>query len=357
MNVLIFTGKFGMGHIFAAQAVQEEILRQDPTACITIVDIIDECFPQMRRVVYGWFDFTVNYCSGMYNLLNRMAGRFRCTPVTRTLVQKLDQLLYHSQADLVISTLPLSSQYVSSYKESTGSTIPLYTYITDISAHSEWIASQTDCYFVGDESTRLQLLRLGIPGNQVVVNGIPVRQDFFSALKVSSTPEKRELLVMGGGLGLIPHAEEFLSALAAAPDVHVTVITGKNESLRRELEASYPTFEIIGFTSQVSEYMARADLLLTKAGGITTFEAIHTGTPLCLLRPFLMQEEANASYVQAQGFGKVLWNKSQEAQEILALLRDQETLADMKQRMAVALRSLDRVSPIDRFWTERSAAC
>ena len=28
MHVLIFTGQFGMGHIAAAQAVQEEILRQ-----------------------------------------------------------------------------------------------------------------------------------------------------------------------------------------------------------------------------------------------------------------------------------------------------------------------------------------
>ena len=352
MNVLIFTGKFGMGHVFAAQAVREEILRRDPTACVTVVDVIEECFPQMRRLVYGCFDFTVNYCSGVYNLLNRMAGRFRCTPVKRTMVQKLEQLLYRTKADLVISTLPLSSQYVSAYKKYTGSQIPLYTYITDISAHSEWIAPHTNCYFVGDESTRRQLLELGVPGAQIVVNGIPVRQDF--RIHSGDKSGRKELLVMGGGLGLIPHAEEFLSALAASPEVHVTVITGKNETLRRELEKTYPTFEIVGFTSRVAEYMARADLLLTKAGGITTFEAIHSGTPLCLLRPFLLQEEANAAYVQAQGFGKVLWNKSREAQDILDLLCDQETLDDMKQRMAVALRSLDQVSPVDRFWAEQA---
>ncbi len=355
MNVLIFTGKFGMGHVFAAQAVREEVLRQDPAACVTIVDVVEECFPQTRRLVYGCFDFTVNYCSGVYNLLNRMAGRFRCTPVNRSMVQKLDQLLYRTQADLVISTLPLSSQYVSAYKESTGSTIPLYTYITDISAHREWIAPHTDCYFVGDESTRRQLMRMEVPSSQIVVNGIPVRQDF--RFRTAEKGTVKELLVMGGGLGLIPRAEEFLSALATSSDVHVTVITGKNESLRRELELAYPAFEIVGFTSQVAKYMARADLLLTKAGGITTFEAIHTGTPLCLLRPFLMQEEANAAYVQSHGFGKVLWNKGRESQEILDLLADQETLADMKQRMAVALRSLDAVSPVDRFLAERKTAC
>ena len=41
MHVLIFTGQFGMGHIAAAQAVQEEILRQEPTASVTVLDIVD----------------------------------------------------------------------------------------------------------------------------------------------------------------------------------------------------------------------------------------------------------------------------------------------------------------------------
>ena len=42
MHVLIFTGQFGMGHIAAAQAVQEEILRQ---AQGEITEIIVAAFP------------------------------------------------------------------------------------------------------------------------------------------------------------------------------------------------------------------------------------------------------------------------------------------------------------------------
>lgn len=323
MNILILTGQFGMGHVVAAQAIEQEILRQDPTASVVVVDIVERCAPQLRRLVYGCFDFTVNYCSGVYNILNRMAGHCSCSPMKRTMVQKVDQMLYDSQADLVISTLPLSSQYISAYKQTTGSSIPLYTYVTDIEAHNEWIAPETDCYFVGDESTR-----------------------------------PRELLVMGGGLGLIPHADTLLSALVATPNLHVTVITGKNEALRRELQQAYPSFTVLGYTDRVAEYMAKADLLLTKAGGITTFEAIHAGTPLCLLRPFLMQEEANARYVEQHGFGTVLWQKGYEVETLLALLQNPEELADMRQRMAVSLRSLDLITPLDYFWqSRRKAAC
>lgn len=50
MHVLIFTGQFGMGHIAAAQAVQEEILRQEPTASVTVLDIVEDCFPQLHRL-------------------------------------------------------------------------------------------------------------------------------------------------------------------------------------------------------------------------------------------------------------------------------------------------------------------
>ena len=43
MHVLIFTGQFGMGHIAAAQAVQEEILRQEPTASVTCLLYTSRC--------------------------------------------------------------------------------------------------------------------------------------------------------------------------------------------------------------------------------------------------------------------------------------------------------------------------
>lgn len=63
------------------------------------------------------------------------------------------------------------------------------------------------------------------------------------------------------------------------------MITGQNESLRRELTKSYPSFEVIGFTQKVAQYMARADLLLTKAGGITTFGGNPYGNPYVLAPP------------------------------------------------------------------------
>lgn len=356
MRVLILTGRFGMGHIAATQALQQEILREDPTTDVTVLDVIEACLPQLRHLIYGCFDFTVNYCSGVYNVLNRVAGRYPRAPMRRAMIQKVTQLLAEHQSDLLISTLPMCSQYISDYKQVTGDPIPLYTYITDLDAHNEWLAPGTNCYFVAAESTRQQLLRLGVPGNCVVVSGIPVRTA-FQRRRHKTLRKQREVLIMGGGLGLIPHAKSLFDALQAEPEVHVTVITGKNETMRRELSEEYPDFTVLGFTDQVADHMRRADLLLTKAGGMTAFEAIHTGTPLCLLDPFLMQEEANAAYIEREGFGIVLRDKETATQQMLALLRNRDMLNDMRQRMAVTLRSLDQISALDKFWERRQAAC
>ena len=70
-----------------------------------------------------------------------------------------------------------------------------------------------------------------------------------------------------------------------------------------------------------------------------------------------MQEEANAAYIEREGFGIVLRNKETATQQMLALLRNRDMLNDMRQRMAVTLRSLDQISALDKFWERRQAAC
>ena len=70
-----------------------------------------------------------------------------------------------------------------------------------------------------------------------------------------------------------------------------------------------------------------------------------------------MQEEANAAYIERDGFGIVLRDKETATQQMLALLRNRDMLNDMRQRMAVTLRSLDQISALDKFWERRQAVC
>ena len=122
----------------------------------------------------------------------------------------------------------------------------------------------------------------------------PVRQ----SLAVARRPgRERNLLIMGGGLGLLPKRDSVYEALDALPGVHTTIITGNNRKLFDRLAGKYAHIEALGFTDRVYDYMARADLVLTKPGGITLFETIFSELPILAWEPFLEQEKNNARFL------------------------------------------------------------
>lgn len=336
-----------MGHCCAAEAVRQELLTVNPQAEVQIVDLVDYLFPHLGGAIYRTFAHMVNHCSAMYNFLNRAAGRCGILPMKAVIAQKIDRLLLEYHADIVVSTLPICSQCISAYKQLRGADIPLYTYITDIGAQDEWIVPHTDAYFVGAAETKAELMEKGVPTACIHICGIPVRRDFLHPSEaVRTSGRQAELLVMGGGLGLLPSSDAFLSALSKVEGVHLTVITGKNKVLYTRLRDQYPGITVVGYTDRVVDYMRRADLLLTKSGGITTFEAIHCGTPLYIIQPFLMQEIRNAQYIEREELGRVLWIQPDDiAHDILSLLHDEVRLSAMKRNMSQLRDNLEEICP------------
>jgi processive 1,2-diacylglycerol beta-glucosyltransferase len=354
MNTLILTGRFGMGHISAAEAVRQEILTWDPEASVYIVDVIDYIFPRINTLIYKSFNFMVGKCAYVYNILNDIAAKHNGVPLKKKAAKKVSALLDMYRPERIIATLPACSQYISAYKELTGTDIPLYTCVTDLTVHEEWLAPKTDLYFVGAECTKREMVAKGVLPEKIVVSGIPVRQDFKSAADILKTDDRKEVLIMGGGLGLIPQADDLLQTLCQIQDIHVTVITGKNTSLLQKVQDRFPEIEAVGYTEYVPNYMRRADLLVTKSGGITTFEALHCGTPLYIIKPFLMQEVGNALYIEQQEIGRVAWKKSIDiATDICALLRDGAALAAMRENMRRTRVQLATANPFKK----EAAAC
>ena len=344
LRVIIFTGRFGMGHCAAAEALRQDILSGTRRAQVQVIDVIDYLFPLTGKRIYEGFTFLVKRCSWVYNLLNRAAGARVKAPLQRQVLKKLDALL--GGVDLVIATMPVCSQYISAYKRLRGNPVPLYTYVTDVTVHDEWIAPVTDLYFAADERSRRQLLDKGVDPERVVISGIPVRQMFHRGRPAAR--DGRHVLIMGGGLGLIPEADALLEALSRREDLHVTVIAGHNESLLRRVRQQYPQVEALGFTERVADYMRRADLIVTKSGGITTFEAIHTQTPLYILRPFLMQEVGNAHFIEQQGIGWVGWQKNDGAavNDVAAMLASPQLLEQMRRNMRALQSRWASLSPL-----------
>ena len=349
-----------MGHVKCAEAITEEIYASQPDASVTTVDVMDYLFPHLSKAIYKGFSLLVTKLPGMYNHLNRAAGKHAGVPMKKTIAAKLDRLIAETQPDLIISNLPVCSKYISAYKKLRVCTVPLFTYITDITVHDEWIADKTDLYFVGDESTGNVLISKGVSAEKIVVSGIPVKRVFKSAFKDGTlkdqekadtgTHTKKRLLIMGGGLGLVPGGSRLLKRLNEETCFEVTLITGKNRSLEKRARRKYKNINVVGFTDKIADYMAAADLVLTKPGGITTFEAIASRTPMYIADPFLEQEMGNARFIESKNIGRVVWSRDCDvASDIINFLKDTVLIDTMKENMAKLCQSFSCPNPMQYF--------
>ena len=330
MNILILTGKFGMGHLSAANALREQLIQDGHQA--HVVDLFEYANPELAPAMYRAFNLLVTFGGAFYNLYHVLTADNAGDNRGDGLLRALDALLDEYRPDVVVSTHPICSAAMSRYKEEGPSDLPLVTCVTDVTCHSEWIHPGTDCYLVASETVRQGLAAKGVDPNLVVASGIPVSGRFRPAHRDRS--RRRELLIMGGGLGLMPRRDSFYQALNALPGVHTTILTGRNEKLFQRLDGKYENIEAVPFTTQVEQYMARAHLMLSKPGGITCFEAIAARLPILAWQPFLKQEQENADFLVCRGMARIA---AKDESACLAAIRetiyDDQALSAMEQAM------------------------
>jgi processive 1,2-diacylglycerol beta-glucosyltransferase len=148
----------------------------------------------------------------------------------------------------------------------------------------------------------------------VQVIGIPVRRAFASeanggALRSRSLaglgldPGRFTVLMMVGAEGS-PRALASVARLVEMDiEAQVVVVCGHNHGLRREVERlrSRVSLRALGFVEHVADLMRSADVLVTKAGGLTLAEAFCCGVPVVVYDVLPGQEAGNLEYVRRQG--------------------------------------------------------
>ena len=82
-----------MGHIKTAGAIAEQLQDASPDVRGDTVDFLEFLFPTLSSGIYKGFQLLVSRCSGLYNDLNRIAGRYGDVPMKNALLRKIDHLL------------------------------------------------------------------------------------------------------------------------------------------------------------------------------------------------------------------------------------------------------------------------
>ena len=190
--------------------------------------------------------------------------------------------------------------------------------MTDFEVHGMWLATPSDHYFVATEEAKAHLLALGIEPSAVTVSGIPTHPLFAEKKgrkllrqKLGWREDLPAMLVSAGGFGA-GNAERMVEALMDAElRAQIVAVCGKSAALKSSIEKiasrrkgqDLPVLKAIGFTTQMDELMAAADLMIGKLGGLTTSESLIKGLGWVVVNPIPGQEEKNAIYLLEQGVG------------------------------------------------------
>jgi processive 1,2-diacylglycerol beta-glucosyltransferase len=139
-------------------------------------------------------------------------------------------------------------------------------------------------------------------------------------------------------------------------DFQTVVVTGRSETLRRELgrrSHTHPT-KVLGLVDNMHELMGMADLIVTKPGGLTAAESLSVGTPLLIVSPIPGQELANRDFLMEHGAAAKVNRLEDVAFRLEQLLRTTE-LCEMS-RAAQALGRPFAAREICRVVNEQAAA-
>ncbi|MDB6033147.1 MAG: hypothetical protein JWM16_3485 [Verrucomicrobiales bacterium] len=182
--------------------------------------------------------------------------------------------------------------------------------VTDFEAHALWMEPGVNLYCVAAEETKARLVARGVPENIVRVTGIPIAARFSKPIDAAAVRKRYGLrddlpilLLLGGGFGMGPVSEIMQELNKLHTPVQVIVVCGRNEELRRELavvEKKHPT-HVMGFVTNMEEFISVADLVITKPGGLTTSEALALGKPILIFNPIPGQEAANSDFLLEHG--------------------------------------------------------
>lgn len=325
MRVLILSASYGSGHNEAARtlarAFQQE--RVDVTLADHFRDFVHPLFERGTRALY----YTIlrrapALWAAAYQLADRMASDSALTfGVTRVGTERLARFLEELAPDAVVTCHATPSVAMSALA-ATGRRLPPHVaVVTDFVAHSQWMAEHVDHYCVAAEEVRNEFVARGVAPARVLVTGFPVRPEFEEPL--DPTTVRRDLglssdapvvLAMAGSHGALGRLADVTEAmLRSRRPMQGLVVTGHDEALEAALRRRTlgTGIRVFGYVRDIRRLVAAADLLITKAGGMTLAEALAAEIPLLTYGSLPGQERRNEVFASRAGIALVARSRRQ----------------------------------------------
>lgn len=319
-RVAIISASVGGGHTAAARALEHTFLQKN--LVVHHIDALETTNRATRKLFRdGYFELV----SEAPDLVSWLGKRFDkpfeeqtrreriMTRLSRMMLSNLPAAVREVRPDVIVHTHFVPPAVLSL---SRAPIAPEAVVITDYSAHGLWFQPSVSRYFVATPEIAARMEHAGVSQQRIAITGIPINHDYaclpsreHARASLNLNPHKDVLLLMASGLDedvlreLLYHLGKLRYPLQAI------VACGRSDELiaiGKDAIADYDGLvnaQVIGFTKEMPSYMAAADILVGKPGGLTTSEALAAGLPFGVVSPYPIQEEANALFLLENGVG------------------------------------------------------
>jgi UDP-N-acetylglucosamine:LPS N-acetylglucosamine transferase len=352
-KILIISSDTGGGHRSAAAAIVAGVQKffEGDSYAVRVVRAVEESHHLSARLVafYNWvLRNRQHWMKYLYWAVNRIRPETReffhrrCIGYCRELFEKWCP-------HVVVSVHPLTQHIFARVLKEIGlaGKIPLVTVVTDpcYGFWKGWACDDVTLYLVASEEAKQQLVDYGVSPLRIKVSGMPVHPKFelpdersaqAARRALGLDPEKFTVFVNAGWVGGGNIPQIFRELVRGELDVQAIFLAGRNEELRAEAEtlacaAKFPV-KVIGYSEQVEQLMQAANVMVSKLGGLTTFEALSCRVPIIAdaTTPPMPQESGAASLLARRGAGVLLRRASDIVPVVRRMVEDSRYYASLR---------------------------
>lgn len=352
-KILIISSDTGGGHRSAAAAIGAGVQKffNGQSYAVRVVRAIEDSHAVTEKLVtlYNWLlRNKQHWMKYLYWAINRFRPETREFFYNRTVGYARD-LFERWCPHVVVSVHPLTQHAIARVLKELGlaDRIPLITVVTDpcYGFWRGWACDDVRLYLVASEEARQQLIDYGVASERIKISGMPVHPKFIlpddqaakaarSALNLD--PHKFTVFINAGwaGGGNIPNI--FREFARGDLDVQAIFLAGKNEELRLEAEtvaakAKFP-IKVIGYSEHIEQLLSAANVMISKLGGLTTYEAFTCRVPIIAdtTTDPMPQEAGAANLIALRGAGVLLNRASDIVPVVRRMLEDTKHYASMR---------------------------
>ncbi len=367
-KILLVFSDTGGGHRSACEAIKlaiTEICQKNSYTCPEILsqDIIEESNAVNRLFAHVYNNLLKNHQDWMKYYIALIEW---IKPNESNLAYKISatytkNLILDIAPTLIVSVHPMVNHFLARSLNELGlhQKIKLITVLTDPNSNlwTGWACPEADLTIAPNDLARNRLIQFGLDASRVKTIGMPVKPEFLKPPrhsraeqleKLGLDPERITVTITAGSAGGGNMLKIYQALEKTEKDLQVLFITGKNKKLhakvKQEAAGSRLKTAVIPFTNSMSDAMSACDLLVTKAGGLTTFEAIARRLPMAidLVSTPMPQEAGTAEMLIEAGIARAIKNP----QDILEIVKDLSAPAQKKEMTLPAVHNLDNVDAV-----------